>query len=244
MLYESLVIQRTKDLLDLPGGEEHTKELHLSPEEKSLYDRTARILARRLREQVGERELHSRFGLFQVHLQLRLLCNHGTHQNMLSWTRSHRALDDREAFLAEVGFNAERSCVICRQPRPILASGNIHHAFVEHCTHMICAECSEDLKHPGDGESRGLSTDLRRHCPLCRELGKSVPKMASGSAESQEGDIEMQDTTPGAGMEYFQPNGFSTKVTELIKDVKATQNEMVRDTTGRMRACKRFNWIP
>jgi SWI/SNF-related matrix-associated actin-dependent regulator of chromatin subfamily A3 len=231
MLYQSLVIQRTKDLLDLPGGEETTKELHLSVGERSMYERTARILARRLQEQINHKEAHTRFGLFQIHLQLRLLCNHGTYQNLLSWTRGRRVLDNREAFLAEVGFNAERPCIICRQPRPILASRNIQHDFVERCAHIICSECSEDIFESGDRSGSN-------HCPLCHRAEKSTRGSGSGGVGAAQEDVEMQDTASATDMSYFNPNGVSTKVTALVKDVKAAQEERIRGEGARLQQTK------
>ncbi|KAI9157912.1 DNA repair protein RAD5B [Paramyrothecium foliicola] len=237
MLYDSLVIQRSKDLLDLPGQEEQTKELQFSPDEKLLYERTAKILARRLREQIGEKVSDSRFGLFQVHLQLRLLCNHGTYQNLLSWTRTHQSVDDKEAFLAEVGFSAERVCVICRQPKPVLASRNVQQDFIEGCAHIVCFECSGDLEE-SPGEGGNLQEDLPRHCPICRELGKSIQKAAAQATDDGSGDIEMQDTPAPDAQNYFNATGFSTKMSELVKDLRMAENEMVRDENGGLQKCK------
>jgi SWI/SNF-related matrix-associated actin-dependent regulator of chromatin subfamily A3 len=236
MLYESMIIQRTKDLLDLPGSEETTKELELSAEERSLYDRNARILARRLREQVSEREPHSRFGLFQVHLQLRLLCNHGTYQNLLSWTQHKRAQDDREALLVEVGFNAERPCVICGQPKPILASQSVQD-FVEKCSHIICPECFEDLF---GSQGADNTRSMPMHCPQCREMDKSVRAAAAASRPEniQIDDVEMQDIGEDDSEQYFNPTGFSTKMAELIKDVKSVQGQMIQNENGTERHCK------
>ncbi|KAK5993833.1 SMARCA3-like protein [Cladobotryum mycophilum] len=159
LLYDSLVLRRTKDILHLPGQEEEVRLVEFSPQERALYASTTNLLARYLKHQVGEYENDKYFGLFQIHLQLRLLCNHGTHQSPLSWKNQKR--DSREAVLAEVGLNAERL------------------DFDENCKHIICADCLEDLE-KGQGETL-------KHCPLCKPMDV-VMQDRDGSADSEPTD--------------------------------------------------------
>lgn len=223
LLYDSLCLRRTKDILKLPGHVERTRELTLTPEEKKQYDRTTNILQRYMRTQVGQFAGTSgysyrgpqfdswkstKFGLFQAHLQLRILCNHGTFQKPFSWkkrdAREERTAE-REALISEVGLRSELMCDGCKQPRPILGSTRAaQNNFVENCHHSLCNECLEDC------------ADMQ-HCPLCQRFGNMDVDMQDGenaemAEEHTEGNTHHKD--------YFNRSGFSTKMNQLMEDVK------------------------
>ncbi|KAH7125932.1 SNF2 family N-terminal domain-containing protein [Dactylonectria macrodidyma] len=226
MLYDSLVLRRTKDILDLPGQEERIRELELSPRERSQYNKTTEILDRYIRQQVGEHDIRNKFGLFQAHLQLRILCNHGTHQKLFAWKRKTQSIqDEKEAFLAELGLNAERICAGCGQPRPIINSNNAQSDFVEKCAHILCRDCLDGL----DGSQ--ASTGPLKHCPLCDMSRKSLRKTDSsltvGGVDERQ-DVVMQDVD-GDGVDdaYFNLEGYSTKMTALVQDVKETLGDII-----------------
>ncbi|KAK0710005.1 SNF2 family N-terminal domain-containing protein [Lasiosphaeria miniovina] len=267
MLYDSLVLRRTKDILDLPRHVERTRELALTEAERRQYQRTMNILQRHMLAQVGRHpdddapthfnprlqksfgrdgtsantssnaSPNSKFGLFQTQLQLRILCNHGTFQRPFSWKK--RDLKDeqaagREAFAAELGLGSEIMCDACRQHRPILGSTHLGpgSCFVENCTHSLCSECLEDCSNmPGLEDTR--------HCPLCRRLGRgeaaAPAAMQAPLRTHDDGDAEMLDgQQPGEEAvadgedpeenshhkDYFNPTGYSTKMAQLVNDVK------------------------
>lgn len=250
LLYDSLCLRRTKDILTLPGHTERTRELHLTPNEKQQYDRTMRILNRYMRTQVGYHaggagygHHHSyqswkstKFGLFQAHMQLRILCNHGTFQKPFSWKK--RDLKDektaeREAFLSEMGLGSELLCDGCKQLRPVLGStASAQNNFVEDCAHSFCLECLEDFR-----ELPGIQNS--RRCPLCELYKKSLapaqsaqappntPPAADGGGGSE--DVVMEEAAGDDGdvneqnsrhRDYFNDLGYSTKMAALLEDVK------------------------
>ncbi|PHH91757.1 hypothetical protein CDD83_10401 [Cordyceps sp. RAO-2017] len=228
ILYDSLVLRRTKDILDLPGQHERIRQLRLSPPEAKQYRHTSNILNRYIRQQVGEREMRRKFGLFQAHLQLRILCNHGTHQKFFSWKR-RRLQDEKEAFVAELGFNAERHCAVCRQPRPIINFSNAHNDFVQNCAHVLCTECLEDH------DSSRVGPGPLRHCPLCQNFGNSLRDAArDADADATMHNDDEYDETADA---YFQPVGHSTKMEALTKDLQEALGETVR-VDGRIKKTK------
>jgi hypothetical protein len=166
-----------------------------------------------MRQQVGEFEKQTTFGLFQAHLQLRIFCNHGTYQKLFSW-RKRNLNDEREAFVTEVGLNAEAICDGCRQPRPILGSNRVYNSFEENCSHVLCSECLEDT-------SALAGVDALRHCPLCRHIGQSL--RASSNLDI-DGDVamSMDDNNEGHEKEddYFADLGYSTKMEALVRDIE------------------------
>jgi len=223
-LYDSLVLRRTKDILTLPGQIERERRLKLREDERDQYKRTESILNRYMRQQVSEHtnmERTSQFGLFQAHLQLRILCNHGTYQQLFSW-KKHTIKDDieREAMLSELGSNAEATCAGCKQPRPILGSSRMSGDFIEKCAHILCSECLEDTFGENDNPAGGR---LRRHCPICRRFGRLATENP-GITRDINGNVNMAD----AGQEYdisdkhhyFNATGYSTKMEALLRDVK------------------------
>ncbi|KAH8911517.1 hypothetical protein BR93DRAFT_873391 [Coniochaeta sp. PMI_546] len=218
VLYDSLVLRRTKEILTLPGQDVRTRELEMSPGEKEQYKRTTNILNRRIRQVPGGDETEDKFGLFQAQLQLRILCNHGTWQKLFSW-KKRDLMEEEEAWVSEAGLNAEATCAGCKQPRPILGSNRIYHQFIEKCSHILCAECLEDC----GGESV-IS------CPLCkrfRKSGTATEPLSPHESDSDE-DILMadgeEDSSPAQSKKrddaYFNFQGHSTKMEALVNDVK------------------------
>ena len=191
-LFDSLCLRRTKELLHLPDEECRVRRIHLSPEERKQYDHTQEIMFRAVRNQNGVFDQKSTLGMFQVQLQLRIICNHGTWQQPFSWSsRKLHLLDEREALEASLGQDGEITCSACRQIMPLF-SGSMFHRYTEHCRHVLCSECVQ----------QGISNDqekLPSQCPLCAPLW-----------------------TPSHGSEedtYFRESGRSSKMDALMNDV-------------------------
>lgn len=264
MLYDSLVLRRSKDILSLPGQSERIRKLNLRDDERARYNQTQEILNRYIRQQVGDHMMKSKFGLFQAHLQLRILCNHGTHQKSFAWKRKNRStIEEKEAFLTELGLNAEKKCSGCDQPRPIIDTMNPGSDFVEKCSHFICRDC---LDTPGTPDSTQDTAEPLRQCPICALSRKapddSMSRFSNGSFnESREvlmhdvdafghdnggfngsHDVDMQDVddTDRQKDAYFNKTGYSTKMTALVNDVKETLGESVRQEDGTFRPPKRY----
>ncbi|ETS04710.1 hypothetical protein M419DRAFT_73008 [Trichoderma reesei RUT C-30] len=199
MLIEALCLRRTKDIVHLPQLQERLRKLEFSPEEREQYENTKNILYRMIRYQVGEVEKSSKFGLFQAHLQMRLLCNHGTFQQPFSWhRRNYRA--QCKAVVSELGQSSEISCDGCKQRMPVLGSSQLSDGFHEQCSHILCFECMEQSNSRGErGEAR--------HCPLCTRVRQ---------ATTEDG----WTTYSGDEATYFSNNGHATKMKALIEDVK------------------------
>ncbi|KAK0629251.1 SNF2 family N-terminal domain-containing protein [Bombardia bombarda] len=227
LLYDALCLRRTKDILELPSHNERTRDLTMTDDERRQYDKTFKILLRYMGTGVsqypggaghGHDHRSIKFGQFQAHLQLRILCNHGTFQKPFSWKKrdlkDERAAE-REAFIG-LGQGPEIMCDGCKQPRPILGSTN--NSFVENCTHSFCLECLDDC-----ADFPGMQN--MKHCPLCHRFGNAPPD-DQDDIVMQDGDDE--DNTPDKDMvqenslhkDYFNRTGFSTKMNALIRDVK------------------------
>ena len=200
-LLDSLCLRRTKDLLHLPEQHSRVRRIDFSPEEKMQYDQTKKIMLRAAKNQVGGFDQKSTLGLFQVQLQLRILCNHGTYQQPFSWNRRKmHLLDEREALEASLGRNGDVTCSACRQTMPLIGAGSMFRRFDEHCRHVLCSECMEE-------SMPDVQPGTATICPLCSPLWK-MHNRPTNSLHTHEDD------------KYFRPNGISSKIETLMMDVQ------------------------
>ncbi|KAH9209007.1 SNF2 family N-terminal domain-containing protein [Leptodontidium sp. 2 PMI_412] len=198
LLLDSLCLRRSRELLHLPPPRNMDRILEFSPAERDQYDTTMKIMNRTLRQRVSEHQANNIFGMFQIQLQLRILCNHGTYQHAFSWNR-RSLLDEREDALCAIGDSGQVNCSACRQSMPLLGSNNIYRKGNEGCKHVLCSECLSENEERG-GDTPG--------CPLCAMTG--VFKMPKGSRSG------LGDTDDS----YLRQDGFSIKMVALMKDIK------------------------
>ncbi|KAF9695170.1 hypothetical protein EKO04_006891 [Ascochyta lentis] len=199
-LFDSMCLRRAKDLLHLPDPESRIHKITLSSEERTQYEQTRKIMFRAVKNQVDVFDRNSTLGMFQIQLQLRILCNHGTWQQLFSWGRRKLyLLDEREAKDADVGSDGEATCSACRQTMPLFGIGSMFRRYEENCRHVLCSEC---LEQSTEGDEDHLPTS----CPLCTSLWNSSKNVRRPKGQSQE-DM------------YFRANGKSSKMEALISDV-------------------------
>jgi SWI/SNF-related matrix-associated actin-dependent regulator of chromatin subfamily A3 len=197
-LLDSLCLRRTKDLLNLPDSYNHVHMIDFSPEERTQYEQTKKTMLRAAKNQVGGFDQKSTLGLFQVQLQLRILCNHGTYQQPFSWNRRKlHLLDEREDVEASLGNAGEVTCSTCETTMPLLGAGSMFRRFTENCRHVLCSECIEESM-PDTLENGPIK------CPLCSQLWKQPSRN-----HASEDDI------------YFRSQGTSSKMEALMRDVQA-----------------------
>ncbi|KAF2680196.1 hypothetical protein K458DRAFT_373918 [Lentithecium fluviatile CBS 122367] len=201
-LLDSLCLRRTKDLIHLPDQDDRVRRIEFSHEERTQYEQTQKTMMRAAKNQVGGFDQKSTLGLFQVQLQLRILCNHGTWQQPFSWNRRKlHLIDEREAMEASLGRDGEVTCSACKQTMSLLDAGAMYRRFTKHCRHVLCFECIEE-SNPNTAD--GAISD----CPLCSHLWAQQPSRANATHNSEEDN-------------YFRPHGTSSKVEALMDDVKA-----------------------
>lgn len=194
-----MCLRRTKDLLHLPDQQNCVRRIKLSPEERLQYDQTYNIMFRAVRNQAEVFDQNSTLGMFQVQLQLRILCNHGTWQQPFSWNRRKlHLLDEREAVEASLGRDGEATCSACRQTLPLFGTGSDFRRYPD-CRHILCSECVDQSMPNGDDQSP-------TRCPLCMPFWRSAHQRNRPKQGSQE------DT-------YFRASGRSSKMEALMYDV-------------------------
>jgi len=198
LLLDSLCLRRSRELLYLPAPREYDRLLEFSPEERDQYDNTVKVMNRTLRQRVSEHQTNNVFGMFQIQLQLRILCNHGTYQHAFSWNR-RSLLDEREDALCSVGDMGHVNCSACRQSMPLHGSNNVYRKGNDRCKHILCSECLYENEE-SIGQAHG--------CPICVMTG-----VLSNSKGASAGLGGTEDS-------YLKDSGFSTKMNALLQDIK------------------------
>ena len=229
MLYDSLCLRRTKDILTLPGFDEKLSILEFTPKERNHYDRTLSIVKRSMQEKVNQYEQVSKFGLFQAQLQLRILCNHGTYQKPFSWKRN-RLRETKESLMVELGTGLEVKCGCCEHPRPLLISRETSN--VQSCGHYFCQDCLDD------SGAMTMSPDSTQ-CPLCPH-GDNAPQpqhvrtpIISSIDVAGMGQSQPQQAKSSNRDDYFNDVGFSVKMRALVQDVRKDLDHMKRSNSLR-----------
>lgn len=199
-LLDSMCLRRTKDLLHLPDPESRVHRIMLSANERAQYEQTSKIMFRTVKNQVEKIDRKSTLSQFQIQLQLRIICNHGTWQQPFSWSRRKLyLLDEREARDIDLGSQGEATCSACRQTMPLFGLGSTFRRYQENCRHTLCSECLEQ-------SSETTEDHLATSCPLCSSLWRSFKYPQRQKGQSQE-DM------------YFRADGKSSKMEALMSDV-------------------------
>lgn len=198
LLMESLCLRRTKILLNLPERQDRIRMVEFSPKEYEQYERTKLAMNRALRHRVGEEFTKSKFGMFQIQLQLRILCNHGTYQPEFSWTR-RSLLDEKENAICSMGSRSEVRCSACSLSISMLDSDNLYRSYTAKCIHIMCSECLD--------QTGQLSEDEPSKCPLCMISGESGLDSSALTGKA------FHDS-------YLLKEGHSSKMDALIEDVR------------------------
>lgn len=201
LLMDSMCLRRSRNLLHLPDPMDRTRVVKFSQVEQEQYEKTKRIMKRALQERVNEKNKSGVFGMFQILLQLRILCNHGTYQHSFSWTKRN-LMNEREAVLCSFGNHGEVKCSVCKQCIPI-SMQSLFEKWPEKCAHVLCHECLDDNEQFMG--ARGLEA---AGCPLCAM--SSLPNNGCGINGNMDTRAE----------NYLRDTGISSKITALVQDIQ------------------------
>lgn len=220
MLLEAFCLRRTKAVLDLPPLRQFVRKIEFNADEKRQYGKTESILMRNIQQRVGVDDKTSKFSLFHATLQLRILCNHGTFQQLFSWLR-RSPRDEKDVFGSMRGNESEINCSGCQQPMPFQGSSWYDDMFDDQCAHVLCSECIEQ-------SMSSWSNSQTRRCPVCAARHKqslahdtlSLPGMSKEAANTDETKVHPRISSSGDDEAfYFNESGHSTKMKTLIEDV-------------------------
>ncbi|KAF4990996.1 hypothetical protein FGRMN_8117 [Fusarium graminum] len=215
MLLEALCLRRTRHVLDLPKTRQFLRHLEFTPKERDQYDRTRAIIVRNMKHRMGEVEKSSQFGMFQMWLQLRIVCNHGTYQKLFSWHRRN-LLEEREAVVGAAGQYGEISCVGCEEPILVFGQNWNKNMFDDGCSHVLCDKCIQ--------ESNFSEVEVsERRCPVCVRWYRETSDAKDGQDlqnTSKPNKSRKKTVQKDDHRHYFNDEGHSTKIRAVVEDVQ------------------------
>lgn len=206
-LLEGICLRRTIERVDLPGQRDEIHVIDFTPAERKQYKETKNAMQRFVIQKVGEYNEQKTFGMFQIFLQLRSLCNHGTYQRPFSWAKK-MLLDEEADPVCSITRDSLARCVGCREPLPLI-SGESRPAYAENCKHVLCQECSPVTE-------RSSNPAMRPSCPICKSR-KAMPfSFGQNNHPPPHDSADTENDDDG----YLRSNGHASKMTMLVSDVQ------------------------
>jgi SWI/SNF-related matrix-associated actin-dependent regulator of chromatin subfamily A3 len=213
ILLDSVCLHRTKKLLNLPGVVYQDRHIDFSTAEMLQYNETQKEMVSAVRKHDSHsRNLKGYFGIFQLQLQLRRYCNHGTYQKPSSQAADIQ-FEPEEAF-ALLKKKRDAKCTICR----IHITGvsgledKVSGCFTA-CGHLICLECIPRFEKTLRNDSGS------RQCSLC------LLKLPENYLVGNEDGPQTFEKSSVVTSKYFRDQGMSSKVARLLKDIKESKEE-------------------
>ncbi|KAK4940400.1 hypothetical protein LTR10_019506 [Elasticomyces elasticus] len=207
LVLNSICIRRKRERLDLPPMKDECRDVQLSKEERLIYDRTLKSMSHMLSHGLRDKYSGTPFGKFQIQLQLRRLCNHGTFQRPFA-SHNDDIQTQREDVLSSIGKDGEVECSSCHEKTLLLATNCAVARQQPSCSHVFCDECIAQLSEDRH-ESSAASV-----CPLCTAPESSTPYLSMTRPES----------FPHAAPDFLA-SGFSSKMQALMRDVRHRTQE-------------------
>jgi SWI/SNF-related matrix-associated actin-dependent regulator of chromatin subfamily A3 len=215
-LLDSICLRRTKKLLNLPDSFDEDRRIEFTPVEKKFYKETqAEMIATVKQHDSQARNKKDFFGMFQLQLQLRRLCNHGTFQKALCTSPAEDIQFDPEQAFELLQEKKMTKCTYCN----VLVGGikgieDKRSGSFSVCGHLFCSGCVPKY----EAAFRSVP-DTGRQCPLC------MRKVSENCIIHYGHHMEGVRTILSSTLFPLDGNSISSKVTALINDLKANANE-------------------
>lgn len=209
-LLDSVCLRRTKELLRLPEAIIDTHELDLSDIERRHYAHVRDKLVKLINQNTSLPKNHKKkyLDVFQLQLQLRRLCNHGTFQKL---SLGHAEFDSQQA-IAHLQQQAAANCENCGvkitgiQGIEEERSGNF-----TVCGHLLCYKCKPELEaalqpvHQREGSFK---------CSICQRVVEGAYFLGHGDSKRSGCSQQL------SAWQYFNRFGCSTKVSAIVHDIE------------------------
>jgi len=214
-LLDSVCLRRTKQLLNLPKIISESRLLSFSPREKRQYIDTRDKLVRLINQNRLQPQNKGCLGVFQLQLQLRRLCNHGTFQKPSVGVEDF----DPEQAIAYLEKLKQTKCEVCCSH--VTGTRGIEEqrsgSFTT-CGHLLCSKCSQTMK----GALQKIDgCDGCLKCSLCSQtiFGEYLVGEESSSKPSKSGSKNL------SAWQYFDKDGCSTKISAVVADIEQHKTE-------------------
>ena len=210
-------------LLDIPALHDQDRILDLSSRERDLYEGTESSIAHAIQQQVmAEKSSKSYLGIFQLQLQLRRICNHGTLLKASTGISRDVPVDPEEA-IAVLQDTTDAICAYCGFKSANTPVSNHPKEYLTTCGHLLCSKCVASFEEALSTTALSAqveSSDL--HCPLCHKRLTKSYLLQSMSSRSKMEDRVLENNSHAA---EFDSNGVSTKISGMIEDIERNQSK-------------------
>ena len=216
LLLDSICLRRTKILLHLPDLKDEYRLLQFSDEERDLYNATELEMSQTIKNQeMVEKSKRQYFGIFQLQLRLRRICDLGTFESRDSPTTENDKFDPEET-LATLREMTNAECIYCglkvSKSQSDESSGRIYFTT---CGHLLCSKCVLRFETALKAKAQGSSLT----CPICSKdltldyLIQRTSRLRSGDAE-EDSKLGRSDTS-----NEDRSRGVSSKAYAVVSDV-------------------------
>jgi len=209
---DSICLRRTQQLLNLPETVFDTRLLDFSAKEEQYYSSTRDRLIKMIKANgLQSNSRKGYIGVFQLQLQLRRLCNHGTFQSQTSGSDNF----DPEQAYAHMKEKKETKCESC----DIYITGI--HGIEESssgsftaCGHLLCVKCLHRAK------QQLKKIDGKESCFECSVCHTTIFGDYVVFNENLAKTSKSLAKRPSP-WQYFDKNGHSTKASAVIADIES-----------------------
>lgn len=212
VLLDSTCLRRLNKLLDLPDVNDIYEEIDFSDVERRQYDTAHVEMSNEIKRQVNlEKSKRGYFGILELEMRLRRMCNHGTFE---------RPRPEAEVLQTFNGCDAIDStiCDSCKKDlSDTILVDSLCNGHYTTCGHLICSKCLPQFE-----QALATAKEAKdRICPLC---GQELPGdyLVLSRAEAMLGKLgrQLQECTLS-----FQPDGVSSKINALLANVENTNKK-------------------
>jgi SWI/SNF-related matrix-associated actin-dependent regulator of chromatin subfamily A3 len=211
-------LRRTKQLLNLPDIVSEKRLLTFSAKEEYQYVHTRERLIKMVRQNnLRAKDRKGNLGVFQLQLQLRRLCNHGTFQKL---SLDEEEFDPEQA-ITQLNAQKDARCENCKARINAISRGSLEQTRTGTftiCGHLICMKCVRAMNEKLQ-KAHGHGDCFR--CSLCQEQIKGEYFLFDEGIAMKSKNVH-RDLSP---WQYFDKNGRSTKISTVIGDIERNETE-------------------
>lgn len=218
LLLKSICLRRTNKILQLSEPITRLHQLNLAGVEDAAYANIGDTYRQEIDRAVSGRKTAEAYsGILQALLRLRLLCNHGTYEQLSQNLGSALPSDPEEA-LAFLQQSDDANCAYCSCDVTVIGKPNDpQSAEFTVCSHLLCSECLPQY----EADLKETKVGKKAQCPLCGNVivgGFIAANEKTGRKKAPVGRI-----SPGS-LTFFDLNGgYSTKLSALLQDVESQE---------------------
>jgi SNF2 family DNA or RNA helicase len=209
VLLDSICLRRLNKLLDLPDVNDIYEEIDFSEGERQQYDTAHAQMSNEIKRQVSlEKSKRGYFGILELEMRLRCMCNHGTFERP-------RPEDELSQNFNSSDAGGSTMCDSCKTDlSDAILVDSLCNGHYTTCGHLICSNCL-----PRFEQALATAKEVKdRVCPLC---GQELPGdyLVLSRAEAILGKLGRQFQECNLS---FQLDGFSSKINALLANIENT----------------------